>query len=372
MKITWIGFIILSSSFLLTTLKMDERAQLAPFFRAQRTLKLDRFAEAKKFAVGREFDLLELWESILTGRSAPVSKWIKSQYKSLGLNHLFTPSGFHLSATLLPFMKICRTSTSQIWLLLITGIAIFTLPGLGALKRMVLVKLGQKLSNQKMGFVVALVLDILFGSFVNSPLSFCYSFLFLGIIYSGKSFLFLWFFLGQCLIAYFNGNEITPFILILSPLLNMAFALSLPFLFILAIPLWSWQVFIGLRILGTLQSLVEVSVKICTVIPSLEVHSITLLCFVLIYFGKKRLVLVTLVFISFSLNQDFKKNPVFGSYEFVPQGMLLRISEKEFGEIVYYSDGKCKRELVRGVWWEKCSPKRGRANIKKLKKLSYL
>jgi hypothetical protein len=361
MKITWIGLIILLSSFLLTTLKMDERNQLAPFFRAQRTLKLDRFVEAKKLAVGREYDLLELWESILTGRSAPVSKWIKSQYKSLGLNHLFTPSGFHLSATLLPFMKICRTSTSQIWLLLITGIAIFTLPGLGALKRMVLVKLGQKLSTQKIGFICALGLDVLFGSFMNSPLGFCYSFLFLGIIYSGRRYLFVWFFFGQCLIAYFNGNEISPLILLFSPLLNLAFGVSLPLLFLLAIPLWSWQVFIGIKLLGALQALVEFSARICSLVPSLEIHSVTLLCLVLLYFGKRRLFISTLFFISFSLNQDFQKTPSFGSYEFVPQGIVLRVTERDNEEIIFYSDGKCKREFVRGVWWEKCTPKKPRS-----------
>lgn len=361
MKISWIGFILIVSCSLLTSLKVDERAQLAPFYRAQKTLKLHRFTEAKKLAVGREYDLLELWESILTGRSAPVSKWIKSQYKSLGLNHLFTPSGFHLSATLLPFMKICRNSTSQIWLLIITGIAIFTLPGLGALKRMVLVKLGQKLTNQKLGFICALMLDVLFGSFMNSPLGFCYSFLFLGIIYSGRSYLFVWFFFGQCLIAYFNGNEISPLILLFSPLLNLAFGMSLPLLFLLAIPLWSWQVFIGIRLLGMLQALVEFSARMCSIVPSLEIHSVTLLCFVLIYFGKRRLLISTIFFISFSLNQDFQKNPSFGPYEFVPQGTVLRVTEKENEEVIFYSDGKCKRELVRGVWWEKCTPKKKRS-----------
>lgn len=353
--------ILFTSSFFLTCLKMDERVQLAPFHRAQRTLKLQRFTEVRKLAIGRDHDLLELWESILTGRSAPVSKWIKAKYKLLGLNHLFTPSGFHLSATLLPFMKICRNSASQIWLLVITGIAIFTLTGFGALKRMVLVKLGQKLTNQKFGFVCALVLDLLFGSFMNSPLGFCYSFLFLGIIYSGKSYLFIWFFFGQCLLAFFNGNEISPLILLFSPLLNLAFAVSLPLLFLLAIPLWSWQVSIGLKLLGALQGLVELSAYICSLVPSLEVHCITLICFVLMYFGRRRLLAIAIFGISFSLNQDFQRNPTLGSYEFVPQGIVLKVIEKDYGEIAYYSDGKCKRELLRGVLWERCSPKKGRA-----------
>jgi len=340
---------------------MDDRAQLSPFYKAQKSFKLQRFADAKAKATGRDHDLLELWESILTGRSTVVSKWIKSQYKVLGLSHIFTPSGFHLSAVLLPFMKLFRSSSSQIWLLILSGITIFMLPGQGALKRMVLVKLGQKLSNQKIGFCAALVLDILFGSFMHSPLSFCYSFLFLGIIYSGKNVLFLWFFLGQCLIAFFNGNEVSPLIIFLSPFLNLVFAVALPFLFILAIPLWSWQIFTGLKILGIVQYLVEVSAKVSTVVPSIEIHSVTLLCFLLIIYGKRKYFLIVLCFISFSLNQDFKKTPSFGSYEFVPQGIVLKVITKKYGKLVYYTDGKCKREYVRGICWEKCTPKKSKS-----------
>jgi len=352
--------ILILSLLLLTALKLDERVQLSPFYRAQKSFKLKRFTEAKLTVTGRDHDLLELWESILTGRSVIVSKWIKSQYKSLGLSHLFTPSGFHLSAVLLPFMKIFQSTSSHIFILILSGIGVFMLPGQGALKRMVLVKLGQKISNQKVGFSIALVLDILFGSFTQSPLSFCYSFLFLGIIYSGKKFLFLWFFLGQCLITFFSGSEITPMILFLSPILNIFFAIALPILFLLAIPLWPWQVFAGVKILGLLQYLVEISAKLSSLVPTIEIHSVTLLCLFLIYSRRRKCFLTVLCIFSFSLNQDFTKTPSFGPYEFVPQGTVIRAVTKDYGELVYYTDGKCKREFVRGIWWEKCAPKRKR------------
>lgn len=371
MKLTWSLTIILITFVLLMILKVDQLKHFSPFFKAQRTFKLDRFEAAKKLVTPAEVELLELWESMLTGRSAPVSRWIKDQYKGLGLNHLFTPSGFHLSAVLLPFMKVIKNPRWQLIVLVLIGCGVFSMSGQGALKRMVLVKLGQKLFTRKSGFILALLLDLLFGSFTDSPLSFCYSFLFLGLIYSGSGWLFLWFFFAQSLIAYFNGELISPLIMVFSPLLNMAFAAAMPFLFLLAYPLWSWQLSLGLSILKVLQKLVEVSAHSSAYVPFWEINIVTLFCFALFYFGRKKSLALVLFFISFSLNLDQTKNPSFGPYDFVPQGKILKIVSSEAGEIIYWSDGKCRRELVRGIWWEKCSPKRKRSTRKnKFKKLS--
>ena len=350
---------------------MEELKQFNPYFRAQKTFKLNRFEEAKKMASAQGLDLLELWESMLTGRSAPVSKWIKNQYKSLGLNHLFTPSGFHLSAVMMPFMKLIKSKSWQLWILIIVGLGIFSMDGQGALKRMVLIKLNQNIWGKKTGFIVALLMDMLFGSFTDSPLSFCYSFLFLGIIYSGSGFLFLWFFFAQSMIAYFNGDLISPLILLFSPLLNVAFAVSMPVLFLLAFPLCQWQVQLGLKILGCLQKLVELSAHLSQLVPSWEINIGVLLCFGLFYFRKRKLLTLALLLVTFSLNQDRNKIPSFGRYDYVPNGRVLRIVPDETGETVYFNDGKCKRKLVRGTWWENCSPKR-RSNKIKIKKLSSL
>ena len=242
--------------------------------------------------------------------------------------------------------------------------------GQGALKRMALIKLNQQLLGQKSGFIFALLLDMLFGSFMDSPLSFVYSFLFLGIIYSGSGWLFLWFFFAQSLIAYFSGELISPLIMLLSPLLNLAFAAAMPLLFLLAFPLWHWQLQTGLWILSLLQKLVSISAQLSVYIPSWEINLGVLLCFALFYFRKQKSLALALLFVCSSLNLDQLKNPSFGPYDYVPQGHILKIVSSDVGEVVYWSDGKCKRELVRGVWWEKCSPKRRSTRKLKLKKLS--
>lgn len=337
---------------------LEKEKHLIPYYQAQKTYKLSNFEKAKKWVNKEELDLLELWESMLTGRSAPVARWIKDQFQELGLNHLFTPSGFHLSAIMLPFMKLIKTKSWQLGFLLMLAALIFSLRGQGALKRMLLIKIDQNLFGQKVGFILALLMDMLFGSFNESPLSFCYSFLFLGIIYSGSPLLFLWFFFGQCLIAYFTGDHISPLIMIISPLLNLAFAMCMPLLFLLAIPLYHWQMIIGLKILWCLQKLVEWSGSLTSLIPSWEINLSVLLCFLFFYLRKRKCFALCLLTLTWSLNPDLEKIPSFGSQDFVPQGKIIKIVPNVLGETVYWSDGKCKRELIRGIWWEKCSSKR--------------
>lgn len=358
MKTSWLPVILIISLCLLTLLKLEEQKSLMPFFKAERAYKLANFERARKIVSPQELELLELWESMLTGRSAPVARWIKFQYQQLGLNHLFTPSGFHLSAVMLPFMKFIKSKNAQGFILFIIALVLFNLRGQGALKRMVLIKLNQHFLGQKTGFIIALLMDVLLGSFNNSPLSFCYSFLFLGIIYSRSAFMFLWFFFAQCLIAYFSGALISPLIIVLSPLLNLAFALAMPLLFLLAIPLCHWQLYLGLKILSILQQLVTWSAQASGWCPNWEVNFGVLICFFFIYLGRRRMLALTLLVLSFNLNLDTGNMPAFGKYEFVPRGEILKIIQDEKGETVYWSDGKCRRDLVRGIWWEKCSPRR--------------
>jgi hypothetical protein len=358
MKLSWTSFILVTSVLLMAILKTHELRQFRPYFKAEPAIKLDSFAKAKTHVSKEELDLLELWESMLTGRTAPVARWIKEKYKSLGLNHLFTPSGFHLSAVLLPLMKLIKSDRWQLLILLILTLGIFTLSGQGALKRMALIKLQQRWLDQKSGFLLALLMDMLFGSFFNSPLSFTYSFLFLGLIYSGKSWLFLWFFFAQALIAYFQGELISPLILIFSPMLNLIFALSLPLLVLLAFPLWDWQLSLGLKLLAVLNSLVVHSAEMSTWLPPLCPNLGVIVLLLLIIKKQKHWLPMGLLLLSNNLNSSNTKIPNFGSYEFIPRGDVIKRIENQKGELVYFSDGKCQRELIRGVWWEKCSPKR--------------
>ncbi|MGE3608972.1 MAG: hypothetical protein AB7I27_05250 [Bacteriovoracaceae bacterium] len=365
----WLISITLISLFLLAALKSAEVRSLHVFWRSEAFIKLKHFQKAKAELSKTDQDYLELWESMLTGRSAPLSQWIKNQYRSLGLNHLFTPSGFHLTAVLTPFTRIFKSK--NIFILFLIGILISLLPGQAALKRMILIKGHQHFLGIKFGFIVALLLDVFFGNFDNSTLSFSYSFFFLGIIYSGlKGFhLIFWFFFAQLILAYFQGNQASLLILIFSPLLNLGFGLAMPLLFLLSFPLWGWQLQIGIFVLKTLQQMVNLSAKLVSHFPLLEVNVLTIIIALLIIFKKRRWLIASVFIFHSSLNLDLQKMPSPSRYQFVPQGEVVKSYNKEDYDLIYFKDGKCKRKLIRGFWWENCSPKRGSKKIMKLSSL---
>lgn len=369
MNKTWLLTILVISLTFLAILKTHELRALAPFFRSEKVIKLKSFEAARARINKHDVDLLELWESILTGRSAPLSRFMKERYQTLGLNHIFTPSGFHLSAVLFPFLKVLKNSRQQLVVLLIIGIGLFFLPGLGALKRMLVIKAHQNLLGLHLGFILAMLLDLFFGTFQNSALSFTYSFLFLGIIYSGLNgvSLIIWFFIGQITLAYFQGNDISPLLLLFSPILNFGFALLMPVLFLLSFPLWDWQLSSGILILRKIQWLVDFLATIIQHMPMLEINMALLFIIALILFRRWRLVLIVIFFFCNSLNLDRVKYPGAATNEFVPQGKLVKV----VNDRIYFSDGSCRMKLVRGMWFENCSPKRRSNRNKKLKKLSY-
>lgn len=367
----WIASILIISFVLLSLLKLDSSRSLGPFYKAERVIKLDRFSQHRSKLSPRESDLLELWESMLTGRVAPLNKSIKEQYKVLGLNHLFTPSGFHLSAILSPITKFIKGHLPHLFILSLIGILLSFVPGQSALKRMVLIKFTQKNLGLKAGFILALLIDIMWGTFQTGALGFTYSFLFLGIIYSGAKGLglILWFFTGQMILALFQGLHISPLLIVLSPLINLAFGLAMPLLFLLAFPLWHWQLKVGLYLLNILQTGVELSLPLLKLVPVWEVSVVTIFLAFLFFIKKWKLLLMGVLIFSQSLNPDFQKEPSLGSHDFIPIGEIKKIVSGEEEDKIYFSDGWCKRKLVRGLWWEKCSPEGG-AKIVRFKKLS--
>lgn len=361
MNKAWIVIILITAGSLLLLLKTHERRTLVPYFKAERSLKLGHFQEAKSRVPLKELPLIELWESMLTGRVAPLDKWMRREYKTLALAHVFTPSGFHLSAVLWPILLLFRKRKHKVALLSFIGAALLFLPGQSALKRMTMVKLFQEFMGLKGGFLLALAIDILFGSFSGSPLGFTYSFLFLGIIYSGAKGItvFVWFFLAQLLIAFVQGSHISPLLLIISPFINSTLALFLPLLFFFAFPLWDWQLGAGIFILRILQFLVSKAYSIVISFPVLEMNVVLLLLFSLLLMRRGKWALITAFVVTTDLNTDTRKIPMSGSYEWQADGRVIKTKDLK----IYRTDGICKRELVRGMWFETCSP--GRRSRKK-------
>lgn len=365
MNKNWVIWVFVLSIFLIGTQKSFELRQLSPYFHPEKSLKFAHFERAKKNIQGSDLELLKLWESMLTGRSAPLSKWTKQRYRLLGLNHIFTPSGFHLSAVMLPFLRILKGQRSQLILLLLLGVGMLFVPGQGALKRMVSIKSHQKIFGTGLGFCLALFMDMLMGTFQNSPLSFTYSFLFLGIIYSGARGpgLFFWFFLAQGLLAYFQSQSISALLIFVAPFLNFSFSIAMPLLFLLAFPLWSWQLKSGLLIMKTLQFFVDVSAHLVQCFPLLDMNVglLAIACLFTIKRWKSTAFLV--MFLSFHLNEGRPEKLSLSRYEYVPNGRLIRAVAKNEKDVLYFSDGKCERKQWYGLTQKRCSPKKRAPSI---------
>lgn len=352
----WIISITLLSLTLLLILKTHERRTLTPFFKAERSLKLSHFETARKKVAPPDLALIELWESMLTGRVAPLDKWLRLEYKTLALAHVFTPSGFHLSALLWPLLLIFRKKSQKLSILGLIGIALAFLPGQSALKRMTMIKIQQQFFGAKTGFLIALILDILWGSFAGSPLGFTYSFLFLGIIYSGAKglTLFAWFFLAQVMISFVQGTFVSPLLILISPLINSILAIFLPFLFLLSWPLLDWQLESGLTLLRIMQMIVSFCYKLVIAFPVLEVNAGLLLIFILFLSRKFRIASLACILLTVDLNSENSRIPRSGSYDWQASGVIIKTVDSK----IYRVDGICRRDLVKGVWFETCSPRR--------------
>ena len=133
----------------------------------------------------------------------------------------------------------------------------------------------------------------------------------------------------------------------------------MPLLFLLAIPLCNWQLHIGLFLLKTFQMLVDFFATISTKAPSLEVNLFTIFIIVCFLYSKSRALIFALFIYCNSLNLDFDRPYSHPTKEFVPSGRILKTSYGESEVLLILGDGKCRKKLVRGFWWESCSPRRG-------------
>jgi len=165
-------------------------------------------------------------------------------YRQLGLAHILTPSGLHFSC----LMRLAKFFISPLlqWLQLpLSFLYIFGLfatgffPNCMGLQRAALLKnFFSLVAIEKRyafwGFLVVFFLEYIFGSYSLSPLSFCFSFVFWGVIFSFqtsaqvlKGFIFSQFFL-----AFEMGRGIYPLAPVANIFLTSIITPFLPFLFL--------------------------------------------------------------------------------------------------------------------------------------------
>lgn len=357
--------------FFMSLLTWDSELRLEQYYKAHKIIKIPTFETKKRSLNQEDLEILELWESFLTGRSGPVSKWIKEDYKNLGLNHVFSPSGFHLSAVIIPLTFLIPFRNFQLVLFSLLAIGFQFLPGQWALKRILTMKIGQHFFGMKTGLVIAMLVDIFTGPLDQSPLSFFFSYLFLSFLILKKKPINIYFFFAQMLIFYFISDPISPLLILISPILNFLLNLAFPLLCILAIPMGDWSFETGMMLMKTLQFCVQLASKLTSSFPLLEINFGLIIACLFAYRAHKKMIYVCLLFMSQTLNSSANEIIKISSYDYIPQGRIIRKSDSGKMIKIYFKDGFCKQVLSHGVWWEKCSPKKRSTRKKRIKKLSF-
>ncbi len=212
-----------------------------------------------------------------------MTKELKEIHNKFNLNHLFTPSAFHFSC-LINFLKPLLSSFPFLETAVVIILSLFFLvwspfAECFALQRICYLKIiseflvkANKVVPQSILFFAIFFLDLIFGSFYKSPLSFVYSFLFYGtvlLLSKNKWYeLLLGIFLGQWFLtslshkSFFPINTILGFALtaiigIFLPLIMASFFCKINFLLTLSLKLTSIEIWL-LKAVATLPTSVEI------------------------------------------------------------------------------------------------------------------
>jgi competence protein ComEC len=169
----------------------------------------------KQITTKQSFDKTGALKAYCVGDKRSLKRKIKKYHKKLYLQHLFTPSGIHLTSIFLilnPLLRLLKRVSPRIQFFSILGLYLlpYLFHGFYSMKRISLIRIGKLFFPNASWFAIFLIsflIDFFFGTFNKSPLSFCFSFLFLGLIfanhqYSGKKLVFS-LLTGQVLVSFF-------------------------------------------------------------------------------------------------------------------------------------------------------------------------
>ena len=169
-----LGAIVFCSLILLVSFSCSDNLSY-PMRSSPRTFELPHLSLKEKIMI----------KGLIFGQK-PRKKDLKKAMKNLNIHHLFTPSGLHLSSLLWFFSLF---SLKRIPLFILFPLVVF-IEGFFAFKRVYFIKLlGELLKMKNVHvdgrylFFFVFTIEFVFRIHL-SPLSFTYSFLFLGIIYS--------------------------------------------------------------------------------------------------------------------------------------------------------------------------------------------
>ena len=218
-----------------------------------------------------------LVEAYVLGKKANLGRKIKKYHRHLNLLHLFTPSGLHFSSILflaLPAIKLLGKIHTLLPFLFTIPLFIgpFFLSGHYAIQRVAEYRIARQLIAKKKIkidsfwiFMGVFALDFIFGTYRQNPLSYSFSYLFWGIIFSLKnspSFLLPFGLLGgQILVAFCFKTTLTYLGAHLGFLLIGPFVLIFPILLLNQIfPFFNFSEFLVQGFLFLVELFAQISI----------------------------------------------------------------------------------------------------------------
>ncbi|PIK14059.1 hypothetical protein [Halobacteriovorax sp. JY17] len=235
-------FILITS---LVLLSINIGNKKAPFkvtrsssFIEEHLKRMKEVQDREDFALSRAFIL---------GDKRSLTKDLKTSFSKLHINHLFTPSGIHFSSFFILFLPLIKNLRKKEKRKLAFGVELilcllpFGLNQFYSLKRistlritgMLFRKLKYKIDFFYI-FLLSFFFDFIFGTYTQNPMSYTFSFLFLGSLLSNIKFssLAFSFFSANLLLTLFFPIKVSLIGFFLGFLLTSLFSLIFPFLFI--------------------------------------------------------------------------------------------------------------------------------------------
>lgn len=241
-----------------------------------------------------------LYRAMITGNKSSIPSKLKSSLISLGLMHLFTPSGLHLSS--LFFLNLLpRMISFNIFI----GLILFLWPfnAYHSMIRVLIFKSIYKLSPQldlRFLFLLTFFIAITLGQFRENPISLLFSCSFWGIIlFSKRNPIRISIRLSLLTIAMntLMGQMINPLIFVLNPLITGIIVLLFPFLFLNAILPDNLEVNLS-ALFGLLSNLAQAISSVAFTLGFAE-----MMIFLILITKRSRISLIICLLVSISLSE---------------------------------------------------------------------
>jgi hypothetical protein len=285
------------------------------------------------------------YQGVLFGNKRALKLNIKRKFKRLGVLHLLTPSGIHLSSLLILPKIFFPKLLTPILVLLSLALTLFDHSYYSLLRvtNFLLIRRMTKLSFQKC-FALTFLFDLVLGHYHQSPLSFTYSFAFWGVFIfaQNKYFILRNYVVIILIISVVNAEAFYPFAVVTNFILTPLFSLLYPLFITIH---WSE---VGTLIADMFLNIINTADTLLLYTPSLLNITYYLPLFIL----RNKFFVLYLLLLSLPLeNQSIRYSP--GKYYIkAPQAESPRI--RNSNKLKYLRGINCKSKIMFRYRIEKC------------------